>query len=138
MKQKSYVPLTAHFVNNRNMQSCVLSVFKFGDDAKTGQNLHKNIVSGLKQFGITSIMPMNNIYIVTDERSNNKSALACYLRQPCACHRISAVLKHTLQLDKLSKSVHPMSENDLVTHVEMLKKTVNASKALATYGKKVV
>ena len=137
VKQRSYVSLTAHFVNNENLQSQVLSVFEFGDDAKTGQNLNKNIVSGLKQFGITSSMLMNNIYFVTDEGSNIKSALACYHRQPCACHRISTVLKHTLQLDKLSKSVHPISENDLlVTHVEMLRKTVNASKALATYCKK--
>ena len=113
VKQRSYVSLTAHFVNNEKLQSRVLSVFELGDDAKTGQNLNKNIVSGLKQFGITSSMLMNNIYFVTDEGSNIKSALACYHRQPCACHRISTVLKHTLQLDKLSKSVHPISENDL-------------------------
>ena len=53
MKQRSYVSLTADFVNKKNMQSRVLSVFEFGDGAKTGQNLNKNIVSGLKQFGIT-------------------------------------------------------------------------------------
>ena len=78
------------------MQSLVLSVFKLGDDAKTGQNLNKNIVSGLKQFGSISSMLMNNVYFVTDEGSNIKSALACYHWQPCACHRISTVLKHTL------------------------------------------
>ena len=85
------------------MQSRVLSVFEFGDGAKTGPNLNKNVVSGLKQFGITSSMLLNNIHFVTDEGTNIKPALACYHRLPCACHRISTVLKHTLQLDKFSK-----------------------------------
>ena len=118
------------------MQSRVLSVFEFGD-GKTGQNSNKNIVSELKQFEITSSMLLNNIHFVTDEGSNIKSALACYYTLPCACHRISTVLKHTLQLDKFSKLVYPMSESDLSeTHVKMLRKTVNACKALAFYCKK--
>ena len=60
-------------------------------------------------------MLLNNIHFVTDEGDNIKSALACYHRLPCACHRISTVLKHTMQLD----TVYPMSKSDLsVTHVE--------------------
>jgi len=94
-------------------------------------------VPGLKQFRITSSMLMDNIYLVTDEGSNIKTALACYHRQLCVCHRISIVLKHTLQLDELSKSVHPMSKSDpLLIRVDMLKKTVNTTKASATYCKK--
>jgi len=135
-KHRNYVSLTGHFFDDK-LQSKVLSVFEFQDDAKTGENIKKNIISALKRFGVTSNMLMDNIYFVTDEGSNVKLALSCYHRQPCVCHNISTVLKHTLQLDKLSKSVNPMQVGDPeMEFVELIRKTVNATKALATYCKK--
>ena len=63
-------------------------------------------------------------------------ALNEFQRIPCACHMLTTVLSHTLQLKSLSKNYCPINENDpSLSIVEDIKSTVAAVKSITTYFK---
>ena len=137
LKMRNFISLTVHFVKNQKLEKFVLAVYQFEEDQKTAYNLKQSIVSTLTDLGISSDVIQKNLYFVTDQGSNIKAALSNYHREPCACHMIATVLRHTLQLDQLSSQILPMqNDDDLMEHLKVLKKNVVAAKSLATYFKK--
>jgi len=74
-------------------------------------------------------------YFVTDQGSNVKSALTNFHRFPCAYHTIATVLRHTLQLDSLSR-ILPMDRNCPVMKFVDAIRTVFAMKSLVGYLKR--
>ena len=138
IKIRHFISLTVHFVKNSKLNKFVLSVYQF-EEVKTGYNLRRSIISALTDLGIPLDMVKNNVYryFVTDQGSNIKAALTSYHREPCACHMIATVLRHTLQLEHLSTQVLPMQSNDeLMSFLKVFQKNDVAAKSLATYFEK--
>ena len=50
---------------------------------------------------------------MTDQGSSFKNALFNFHRLPCVCHMLATVIRHTLQLSDLSKTILPMKEDDV-------------------------
>jgi len=137
IKVRHFVSLTVHYVTNAILASHVLSVYQFEKEEKTGANLRESITSALNNHGVPLHMILDNIYFVTDQGSNVKAALNSYHRLPCSCHMIATVLRHTLQLNRLSSTILPMNESDDdMVHMRMLQSVINAAKSLVTYFKK--
>ena len=137
LKQRHYISLTGHYFIKQKLQSRILTVCKFPDHQKTGVNIRDTITKLCATFNLSLDKVMLNCCFVTDQGSNVKSALANFRRQPCACHMLATVVKHTLQLDSFSKTVLPMSNDDTaMKHVNDIRSNVSGVKSLVSFFKK--
>ena len=93
---------------------------------KTGASIKQSIENTWSSLGLPVEELVQNCCFVTDQGAIFKVALSNFTRQPCACHMIGTIVKHTLQLDNLSKSITPMEEGDLdMEHVRSIKDCVS-------------
>ena len=72
---------------------------------------------------------------MTDQGSNFKNALSDFHRLPCVYHML--VIRHTLQLSDLSKTILPMKEDDVqMEQLYKIRETVSAIKNVIAFLKR--
>ena len=96
--------------------------------------IRKCIETARSELGLSAENMLKCCYIVTDNRSNIKAALAMYSTS-CSCHMITNVVRHTLSASSVSdSSVMYTFENEVI--LNNLPKTIRYVKNLLTYFKK--
>ena len=74
---------------------------------------------------------------MTDQGSNFKNALFNFHRLPCVCHMLATVIRHTLQLSDLSKTILTMKEDDVqMEQLYKIRESVSAIKNVFAFLKR--
>ena len=121
----SYLTITCHFITEEmKLVTKTLSTTAFPlDEAKTGENIRREIVNKLMtKYGLEA-SSLNKIVWVTDQGANIVLALRPYHRLDCIDHVLNTVLRHGLDMKELDKTAP-----DIVA-------TLTAAKELVRYVK---
>ncbi len=120
----SYLSITCHYVTTQyDMKSRVLTTTSFPNEAKTGDNIRKELQQQLVSILGFNASVMNNVVWMTDQGANILAALHPYWRLDCQDHLYNTVLQHALNPDELAESVPEVAE------------TLQAAKTLVRYLK---
>lgn len=120
----SYMSITCHYVTPQyDMKSRVLTTTSFPNEAKTADNIRKELQQQLVSVLGFDASVMNSVVWVTDQGANYVAALRPYRRLDCQDHLYNTVLRHALDCDELSEIVPEVAE------------TLQAAKALVRYLK---
>ncbi|ROL29787.1 Transposable element Hobo transposase [Anabarilius grahami] len=119
-----YMSITCHYVTPQyDMKSRVLTTTIFPNEAKTADNIRKELQQQLVSVLGFDASVMNCVVWVTDQGANYVAALRPYRRLDCQDHLYNTVLWHALNPDELSETVPEVAE------------TLQAAKALVRYLK---
>ena len=137
LRMRFFLGITVHFILNGSTFSRVLNVKGFDEQKKSGVHIRQALEDAFAACNISVEMLLHNVCFVTDEGANMKAALTHYKRLPCACHMLATVLRHTLQLESLSKSILPLSPSDKeMQHVHAIQSTIAEVKNVVAYFKR--
>lgn len=133
-KSRNFVSVTVHFISNHRLRSRVASVKQFCEEKKTGINIRQVLECTLAELGFDLESLYTHFFYVSDQGSNVQLALSNYQKIPCSCHMIATVLRHLLQVERLSCSVSPVNEEDEdMIFVSSIRDTISNVKDLITY-----
>ena len=137
LRMRFFLGITVHFILNGSIFSRVLNVKGFDEQKKSGVHIRQALEDAFAACNISVEMLLHNVCFVTDEGANMKAALTHYKRLTCACHMLATVLRHTLQLESLSKSILPLSPSDKeMRHVHAIQSTIAEFKNVVAYFKR--
>lgn len=123
-RKMSYMSITCHYVTPQyDMNSRVLTTTSFPNEAKTADNIRKELQQQLVSVLGFDASVMNFVVWVTDQGANYVAALRPYRRLDCQDHLYNTILQHALNPDELSETVPEVAE------------TLQAAKALVRYIK---
>ena len=134
-KQRHYVGITVHFINEKQFTSAILSVYEFPEQVKSGENIRLSLQKTCSSLGIDMQSLATRFYFVTDQGSNMKSALATHHRLPCACHMIATVIRHILNLDGIME-IELQERNDAHSFAKTICDAIADCKSLVSYMKR--